>query len=282
MKRHGGKSYLAKRIVALMPPRRSPKNPDGWLHFVEPYFGGGAVLLENNPEGISEVVNDLDAALITFWRVLQDERLFERFKRRVEAIPFSQSEFDRAYFVTTVTHPVNEQDWLDVAVAFFVRCRMSMTGRMKTFCPTTKTRVRRGMNGDVSAWLSAVEGLPAVHERLKRVQIVGPKPALEVIRQQDSTATLYYADPPYLHESRVSTNAYAHEMSSADHLALLKTLAGIKGRFILSGYPSAMNEEAIQENGWYRTDISIPNHSAGGATKRRMTEILVTNYEPPG
>ena len=41
LKWHGGKYYLAAKIVALMPPH---------LHYVEPFFGGGAVLLDRDPE----------------------------------------------------------------------------------------------------------------------------------------------------------------------------------------------------------------------------------------
>lgn len=62
LKWHGGKDDLAKRIVALMPPRaKKPNAADaddpGWIHYVEPYFGGGSVLLANDPEGISEVAS---------------------------------------------------------------------------------------------------------------------------------------------------------------------------------------------------------------------------------
>jgi DNA adenine methylase len=72
LKWHGGKHYLASRIVALMPPH---------LHYVEPFAGGLAVLLARDPDdpdkwmpphkGVSEVVNDLDGRLINFWRVLR-------------------------------------------------------------------------------------------------------------------------------------------------------------------------------------------------------------------
>jgi hypothetical protein len=59
IKRHGGKHYLAKRIISLMPPH---------THYVEPFFGAGGVLLQKNPEGVSEVINDIDGELICFWR----------------------------------------------------------------------------------------------------------------------------------------------------------------------------------------------------------------------
>jgi DNA adenine methylase len=58
LKWHGGKRYLAKRLVAMMPPH---------LHYVEPFAGGLSVLLAKDPEGVSEVVNDLDGELSNFW-----------------------------------------------------------------------------------------------------------------------------------------------------------------------------------------------------------------------
>jgi hypothetical protein len=80
-----------------MPPRvKNPNKPaaddPGWLHYVEPYFGGGAVLLALDPEGISEVANDLDGRLMNFWRVLQNDADFARLQRVIEAVPFSERE----------------------------------------------------------------------------------------------------------------------------------------------------------------------------------------------
>ena len=45
------------------------------------------------------------------------------------------------------------------AVAFFVACRQSRAGGMKGFTPVTRSRTRRGRNGNVSEWVGAVEGL---------------------------------------------------------------------------------------------------------------------------
>jgi hypothetical protein len=49
---------------------------------------------------------------------------------------------------------------------------------MNSFTPVTRTRTRRQMNGNASEWLSAVEGLPAVHARLRRV-VIEEMPALD-------------------------------------------------------------------------------------------------------
>jgi DNA adenine methylase len=271
LKWHGGKAYLAPRIVAMMPKH---------VHYVEPYAGGLSVLLAKDPEGVSEVVNDLNGNLTIFWRVVQDEGNFREFVRRVEATPFSESEWGR--------EPKGEPrhgtelkyvDAVETAVRFFVKCRQSLAGRMKSFTGVTKTRTRRGMNNEVSAWLTAVEGLPAVHERLKRVLILN-RDALDVIRSQDGPDTLFYLDPPYLHQTRATTADYAHEMTFEQHAKLLDALGDVAGRFLLSGYRSPLYDEAASASGWHRTDFGIANHAAGGKAKRRMTECVWTNFNP--
>src|SRR5262245_41449066 len=108
LKYHGGKSYLAKKIVALMPAH---------VHYCEPYAGGLAVLLAKDPEGVSEVVNDLDGRLMIFWKVLQNAELFAEFVRIVLALPVSRAAWQQAR-----AHHYG-QDAVADAVAFFVCCR---------------------------------------------------------------------------------------------------------------------------------------------------------------
>jgi DNA adenine methylase len=285
LKIHGGKHYLAKKIVAMMPTRKSP---DGYIHYVEPYFGGGSVLLANDPEGISEAVSDVNLSLTNFWRVLANTESFAKFHRVVEAMPFSEHEYSECVeleliFDRIAKHCDKNKLGPDVvmAVAFFVSCRQSLAGRMKGFTGITKTRTRRGMNNEVSAWLSAVEGLPAVHERMKRVLILN-RDGIRTIESQDGHGTLVFCDPPYLHETRETTGEYKHEMSRDDHVKLLETLAGIKGRFMLCGYPSDLYEEFERKHNWRHVDFPTPNHASGAKKKKIMTERLWMNYGENG
>lgn len=260
LKWHGGKNYLAERIIALMPPH---------THYVEPYFGGGAVLLNKDPEGISEVVNDINGDLINFWSVLQRPAEFAALRRLCEATPFSEAAFEEASQPTV--NPVLR------AYRFFIRCRQSRAGTFKDFATLSRNRTRRGMNEQASAWIGGVDGLPAVHARLRRVVILNQL-AIEVIKSQDGPKTLYYCDPPYLHETRVVTDAYKFEMTDKQHEELLTVLAGISGKFLLSGYRSEMYDAAAVENGWVRHDFDLPNNAAGGDKKRRMTECVWCNF----
>ena len=262
LKWHGGKHYLAADIIGLMPPH---------LHYVEPYAGGLAVLLAKDPEGISEVVNDLDTGLTNFFRVLQRPETFEPFQHIARAVPFSEIEWQEA--LTRLDHP----DPVERAVAFFIHCRMSLAGRRDTFASLSRTRTRRGMNEQASAWLGAVDGLSAVHARLRRV-IVLNQPALDVIRREDGPNTLHYCDPPYVPSTRTAPDTYGpFEMTVADHVELLDTLAKIQGKFLLSGYRSDLYDTAAARAGWKRHDFDLPNNAAGGDTKRRMTESVWSN-----
>jgi DNA adenine methylase len=136
------------------------------------------------------------------------------------------------------------------------------------------------MNGEVSAWLSTVDSLPAVHARLMRVLILDGRPAVDVIRKHDGPRTLYYLDPPYLHATRATTGEYAHEMNEAEHLELLETIQAVRGKVLLSGYPTGLYDRTLR--GWTRLTINQPNNAAGGKMKRRMEECLWCNFEPSG
>lgn len=88
LKWHGGKHYLAKEIISRFPPH---------VHYVEPFFGGGAVLFSKPAEwieGHSEVVNDLNRGLVNFWDVLREHG--SRLKDFLKLTPFSQEEWKRA------------------------------------------------------------------------------------------------------------------------------------------------------------------------------------------
>lgn len=259
LKWHGGKSYLAKRLVEMMPPH---------IHYAEPYFGGGSVLLAKEPVGVSEVVNDLNMRLVNFWRVLQDNSMFARFCRAVEAMPLSREEWEEA-------HNNPPTDMVGSAISFFVNCRQSLAGRGKCFTALTRTRTRRGMNGNVSEWLSAVAGLPAVHQRLIQVAVEN-RHALQFISAEDTNGTLFYCDPPYLNETRTSPDVYEFEMSDGAHRELLSTLRECASKVMLSGYRSKMYDEVLSD--WNRHDFDMPNNAAGGKTKRRMTECVWCNF----
>ena len=111
---------------------------------------------------------------------------------------------------------------------FYVRARQVRTGLAQTASlgrwANCKNTSRAGMSGVVSRWLGGVEALPEIAERLLRVQIEN-RPALDIIRLYDDPNTLFYCDPPYVHETRGDNKAYGHEMNDWAHRRLAETLA---------------------------------------------------------
>lgn len=269
LKTHGGKHYLASKIVPLMPSHK---------HYCEPFAGGLSVLLAKEHAGISECVNDISGPLTAFWQTMMNPELFAALLRKVQGMPVSEQLFQNADDCL-YAWPENQVDTVTLAAAFFVVARQSLAGRGKDFTPLSKTRTRRGMNEQASAWLTAIEGLPAVHKRMQSVVVLN-RCALEVIKTQDSYGTLFYLDPPYLPSTRSARQVYQHEMSEGDHLTLLNVLTTINGRFLLSGYPSDLYNDHAAEHGWNWVDFKVPNNSAGGKKKRRMVERVWMNFVP--
>ncbi len=266
LKWHGGKSYLRRKFLAMMPEH---------TRYTEAFFGGGWTLLAKDPGNCAEFVNDLNGELTNFWRVLQNAETFERFRQAVEACPFSSVEFRAAGEVGS-PFPWTVDEEIDRAVAFFIRNRQSRQGLMRDFATPTR-RTRRGMNENVSAWLTAVDGLPAVHARLRRVEI-DCRPALEFLQRFDSPDALHYLDPPYLHSTRVVKSAYAHEMTADDHAELLWSLDRLQGRWMISGYRSDLYDEWAEDRGYQRVDFAIDKKSSSAAVKPSAVECVWCNF----
>jgi DNA adenine methylase len=274
LKSFGGKHYLADQINQLRPPS------DDYDHYVETHFATGAVLFAADPDLYlekSEIINDIDGDVVNFWRTLQDEKAFAEFKRLAEAAPVSEA----LWKYSRVVRPILAVPDARLAFQFFVGCRQSREGKMQAFTTLTKSRTRRGMNEQVSAWLTAVDGLPEVHTRLKRVLILEAQDACPVIKRQDTPRTLFYCDPPYFHATRVSKAVYRFEMTGEQHVGLLNTLTGIKGKFILSGYQSDLYDNWARKNGFFRYEIKIDCKASAKKEKPQRVECLYMNYEPP-
>jgi DNA adenine methylase len=83
---------------------------------------------------------------------------------------------------------------------------------------------------------------------------------------------LIYADPPYLHALRTSRHRYAYEMTDAQHSALLAALRAVPAKVMLSGYPSALYDNALP--GWNAREFQAMTR--GGV----RTEKLWFNFAP--
>lgn len=281
LKWHGGKFYLSKWLHELAAPH---------THRVYLYAGGLGEMWNWPHAGVSEVANDLNGYLVNFYKVLQRIDLFKKFKRQVEAVPFSREHWIDAhilmkeYMRAEPPETFSSEPDVNLAVAFFIWNRQSMAGRMTSFSPFTKSRTRGGRNAEVNAWWTGIDGLCEVRTRLDNLAIEHDD-ALKVLKREDRKDTLFYADPTYLVSDekgvgRSSPDVYACENSVAHHEELLRLLTkGIKGKMMLSGYRSKLYDKYLTPKaGWKRHDKVIDNKAQKGDVKRSMTESVWTNY----
>lgn len=82
---------------------------------------------------------------------------------------------------------------------------------------------------------------------------------------------LIYCDPPYLIETRRSDRRYRFDYTDADHVELLKLLKSLPCKIILSGYPSSLYDEYL--NDWNQIELQVMSHSGP------RTEKIWHNYK---
>jgi DNA adenine methylase len=260
VKTHGGKCYLARRFLRLFPGHRT---------YVEPYAGGLSILL-NKLRAPVEVAGDLNADLMVFYVCLRDRP--DELITRVRAIPYTRKSFEDA--CGTVDHP-RAKDYFDAierATAFLVKNRFSRGGLGRDYA--WSGRLRGGQPGDANSWDTIRDELPAIADRLQGVELYHG-PALDLIKRRDSPETLFYLDPPYVHEGRTARNTYAHEMSNDDHAELLDAISDVQGMVILSGYHNRLYDDALES--WKHHEFRMPNHAGQTKVKTRRVEVLWMN-----
>ena len=115
--------------------------------------------------------------------------------------------------------------------------------------------------------------MPEIADRLLRVQIEN-RPANDVLRLYDSADTLFYCDPPYIHETRGDSKAYGYEMTDQQHRELAKVLNTVKGMVAISNYRCSLMDELYPAPRWRKiVGPARTNH----ATKGTRVEVLWVN-----
>jgi DNA adenine methylase len=259
--RYGGKGLIAPLLVAHFPRA---------LVYAEPFFGGGSVFFALAPGTYArQVVNDLDGAIVTFFRVLRDRP--DDLARVCAATPFA-----RAEFAACLAH---SDDDLEEARRVWVRSRQSVSGIARSPGNWAREPGRTGAQWRPLKTETKLGDLRAYAARLRAVAI-DCVPALEFIAHWGHDDTFVYADPPYVHATRADTDAYAHEMGEADHVALAAALHAAEDRgakVALSGYPSTLYDGLY--GGWRRVEIQATAPSASRSTTgQRRTEVLWMSY----
>ncbi len=256
---HGGKWIIGLWLVEHLPPHRI---------YVEP-FGGAAAVLLRKPRSHGEVYNELDDDVVNLFRVLRSDRAAELIQY-LRLTPFARAEFKASYEVA--------KDPVERARKLIVRSLQGFgpDGYNRAVNTGFRANSNRSGNNPAQDWQNYPDALAKIVNRLRGV-IIENRDAADCMAQHDGPGTLHYVDPPYMPETRSQKikdgkryHAYAHELTADEHARLLENLHGLQGMVVLSGYPSPLYEDALQD--WHRVEREA---FASGAKSR--TEVLWIN-----
>lgn len=248
---HGGKWLLAPWIISHFPPHRV---------YVEP-FGGAASVLIQKPQSYAEIYNDLDDDVVNLFRILRCPLKSTILIERLRKTPFSRTEFNASY--------AQHECPIDYARAIVVRTFMGFGTNAHMRATGFRANSNRSGTTPARDWANHADALVAIAERFRGV-VVENRDALKVMAQHDGIETLHYIDPPYHPDTRDGGHDYNHELTNADHGALLEFAKSLAGYVIISGYPHRSYDMALK--GWERIARKA---FADGARER--TEVLWIN-----
>lgn len=249
---YGGKQMMLKHILPIIPEHKQ---------YVEPFFGGGAVFFAKEPVK-AEVINDLNKEAVNFYYTAKVES--SALYKAVTTTLHSRSAYEDANIVYTYPHlftPVKR------AWAFYTMANQSFSANFSSFgfdrIGTTALKMhnkREQFNESIA-------------ERLAHTTIECDD-AVKIIARYDTDYTFHYVDPPYFNSDCGQYKGYTAE----DFERLLKTLSAVKGKFLMSSYPSEILERYSKENNWKTRTFEKPI-AVHASAKKIKTEVLTANYE---
>lgn len=234
-------------------------------HFVDVFGGSGVVLLNRDPSPI-ETLNDKNSRLVNFFRVLRENP--EELINQLQLTPHSREEYNDAWYK-------QEDSAMEQARKFFVRTQQSMwaaggQAQAKGWAASIKES-RLFLSEKTNKWVAAVNNLPKVVERLKRVQLEC-KDFRYIMKHYDTAETLFYLDSPYDKTFRSDTK-YEFDFLHQDFYDLHHYASKIKGRVAISGYKTEFMTELFKE---FR--LSEGPTRKNNRSEKEAKEVLWTNY----
>lgn len=255
---YGGKQKLAPVIIPILSGQ--PHNL-----YCEAFVGGAAIFFAK-PQSEVECINDTNKELINFYSVLQNR--FVELEKMVSVTLHSRWLHRDATVIYESPHLFDE---VRRAWAVWVLSSQSFSAMLdgtwgydKAFRTTTK-KITNKRN----------EFTEQYAVRLQNVQLECAD-ALYVIKSRDTAETLFYCDPPYFNSDCGHYDGY----SESDFKDLLDVLSRIRGKFLLSSYPSAVLNEFTNKFKWHSKafEQGVSVNSKSGYQKKKW-EVLTANFE---
>jgi DNA adenine methylase len=250
---YGGKQNMLKHLLLMVPAHKI---------YCEPFFGGGALFFAK-PKSEVEVINDHNSEVTNFFKMVKTR--FSELQKEIQGTLHSRELYKHAMVVYE-----NPELFTEVkrAWAFWTLTNQGFASMIGSWGFGKE-------NSKEKAVANKRDGFTKEYaERLKQTQIES-NDALKVIGRCDSIESFIYCDPPYIGSDMGHYAGYTEE----DYTKLLEVLSKIKGKFLLSSYPSKILSRFIKKFKWKTQKvekyIAVTKH-----TEKKKIEMLVCNYDP--
>lgn len=114
----------------------------------------------------------------------------------------------------------------------------------------------------------------ALKNRLNMVDIEC-NDAIKVINSRDREDAFFYVDPPYYNSDCGHYGGYTLD----DYTELLECLSKIKGKFLLSSYPSEVLDKFKEANKWYQHTVTKKISVSRNDRTKDKIEVMTANYD---
>ena len=209
-----------------------------------------------------EVINDIDAELSNFYRVLKHR----------------PAEFAEQFHLELVSrHLFNEyrrfeegKTEIERAMRFYYILRLCFGGRREERCFGTSTTQPPGLSL-ARLYFHAQQ----FADRLERV-VIENLPWQKCLPVYDRPHTLFYLDPPY---PSTRVDDYASRMSWEEHEELATALRVLKGKWLLSYQDHPRIRRLYRARSLHTESLRV-TYSLGGKVghTRPVRELLIRNY----
>lgn len=228
-----------------------------WLHahaprtcrtVVEPYCGSAAFSLSLPWAPRQLVLNDIAGDIPALFRTIRDHEA--ALCRAIALTPWSRAEYlEVTQRDSTI---VRSGDAVEDARRYLV-LTWQQHGTKLSRRGGWRHQGATGRSSTYELWQQLPSRLAAVATVLRMAEIEC-LPALTIIGRYSTPDTLLYLDPPYLLTTRKNERFYQHEMTEADHAALLDAADAHPGPVLLSGYGSALYDDRLPH--WQRASVA--------------------------
>ena len=233
--------------------------------YLEPYGGSGAMLLSRPLSGHVEIYNDIYENVYSLFKCLSDKALFDELKARCDLALYS-SQLRAEY-----KEKLKEKLSLPERAYYYWYVNRSSHNGVGGW--SVNCCVRRKMSKATSDFLSCIDRMGELHDRLSAV-IIENRDAIKLIKKYDQSNVFIYCDPPYHHDTRGSSR-YVHDYTDEQHEEFIDACLASQAKILVSGY--ACPAYVRLETKFKRIDFEV-NTIDGTFEKKTKVESLWKNY----